>query len=146
VSDDGGSVIGICSERLSAKSRAIRGVLGVAGILGLLATFLIAPEEMPFSPCVFRELTGHSCLTCGLTRSLHAVAHGDVIASLRFHLLGPLLFAGVALSSALWSFQGLSGRTARRKAYARIGAYSLSMLAVLWIVYGFGRMIVEYLA
>jgi hypothetical protein len=138
------SVIGVRSEGLSAKSRATRGVLGVAGVLGLLAIFLVAPEEMPFSSCVFHEITGHSCFTCGLTRSLHAVAHGDLMASLRFHLLGPLLFVCVVAASAFWILQSLTGKSILPKTRVR-GTYTATVFAVVWIVYGIGRMMVEFL-
>ena len=117
----------------------------MGGVLGLVAAFLVAPEQTPFSSCVFREVTGYSCFTCGLTRSLHAVAHGDLIASLRFHLLGPALFACVVVASVLWILQSLTGESVRPKTRPRIGAYSVTLFAAVWIVYGSGRMIVESL-
>jgi hypothetical protein len=56
--------------------------------------------------CPFRHLTGHSCPTCGLTRSAVAFAHGGLGASFHAHPFGPLLFV-VALAWALntWARQ-----------------------------------------
>ena len=33
----------------------------------------------PFPPCMFHALTGYWCIGCGMTRALHALAHGDVL-------------------------------------------------------------------
>lgn len=54
--------------------------------------------------CPFRRVTGLPCPGCGITRSLVCCAHGQWEAALRFHPLGPLLFAllaAVALRAAL---------------------------------------------
>ncbi|RBL33433.1 hypothetical protein BRN31_04600 [Xanthomonas oryzae pv. oryzae] len=32
----------------------------------------------PFPPCIFHALTGFYCAGCGMTRALHALAHGDL--------------------------------------------------------------------
>jgi hypothetical protein len=55
-------------------------------------------------PCGLRELTGYPCLACGGTRSLQALAGGDVLAALKFN---PLVFlaicaAGVWFVVSLW--------------------------------------------
>jgi hypothetical protein len=43
--------------------------------------------------CLLYEMTGIKCALCGLTRSFCSLAHGDWHQSLRFHVLGPLIFA-----------------------------------------------------
>ena len=44
----------------------------------LLRTFDPNVAGSPFPPCLFRLLTGHYCIGCGLTRALHALVHGDL--------------------------------------------------------------------
>lgn len=74
---------------------------GRAAALVLLGAALLPPAWLAAGPplCPFRALTGLPCPGCGLTRSLVALAHGDLAASLFFHPLGLLLaLALVALA------------------------------------------------
>jgi hypothetical protein len=43
--------------------------------------------------CPLYEMTGIKCALCGLTRSFCSLAHGDWRQSIRFHFLGPIIFA-----------------------------------------------------
>jgi hypothetical protein len=43
--------------------------------------------------CLLYEISGIKCALCGLTRSFCSLAHGDWHQSLRFHVLGPIIFA-----------------------------------------------------
>ena len=43
--------------------------------------------------CLLYEIFGIKCALCGLTRSFCSLAHGNLLTSLRFHTLGPLIFA-----------------------------------------------------
>lgn len=43
--------------------------------------------------CPLYEIVGIKCALCGLTRSFCSLAHGNLLAGLRFHNLGPLIFA-----------------------------------------------------
>ena len=47
---------------------------------------------LPWPHCVFHDLTGHPCLTCGMTRSAIRFFHGDFIAALRWN---PLIFVAL---------------------------------------------------
>jgi hypothetical protein len=105
--------------------------------------FMMAPGEIPLMSCQFHDLTGYSCFTCGLTRSLHALSNGDLLASFRFHLLGPFLFTGVLLVSVLWAGEAATGRAVRPMAPRKMGRYLLLLLAAVWGVYGIVRLVVE---
>lgn len=48
--------------------------------------------------CPFLELTGLPCLFCGMTRSWMAMGGLDMGEALRFHPLGPALFALTAMA------------------------------------------------
>jgi len=43
--------------------------------------------------CWLHDAFGIKCALCGLSRSFSSLAHGDIAASLRFHRLGPVVFA-----------------------------------------------------
>jgi hypothetical protein len=44
---------------------------------------------LPSPRCAFHDLTGHPCLTCGMTRSAIRFFHGDFIGAMRWN---PLIF------------------------------------------------------
>ena len=72
----------------------------------LLSVFLVSifiiPEKTKFLTCQFKQLTGYSCPSCGLTRSFHAFSHMNFQESYRFHLMGPIIY--VALLFVLMKF------------------------------------------
>ena len=43
--------------------------------------------------CLLYETFGIKCALCGLTRSFSSLAHGNWQQSIRFHFLGPIIFA-----------------------------------------------------
>lgn len=43
--------------------------------------------------CPLYEIVGIKCALCGLTRSFCSLAHGNLLASIRFHALGAMFFA-----------------------------------------------------
>jgi hypothetical protein len=82
-------------ERLTSSQRRDR-LIG-AGVLAsvLMATFLLDPIR-PLSGrnlCGFSLLTGFPCPTCGMTRALCCISHGMVAQSLKFHVLGVVVYA-----------------------------------------------------
>ncbi|WP_233198582.1 MULTISPECIES: DUF2752 domain-containing protein [Luteimonas] len=66
--------------RVRATTVALAGAGVAAGAAGLwlLRTFDPTAPGSPFPPCMFYTVTGWHCPGCGLTRCLHALAHGDV--------------------------------------------------------------------
>jgi hypothetical protein len=71
---------------------------------------LVHPQSSPLPHCTFHSLTGHSCPTCGMTRSLHALAHGDLQAALEHHPLGPGLGLLLVAFNVLLISEILMGR------------------------------------
>ncbi|MEG2805264.1 DUF2752 domain-containing protein [Stenotrophomonas sp.] len=47
----------------------------------------------PFPPCSFHAITGYYCIGCGLTRALHALAHGDVLTAVSMNPLAMVMLA-----------------------------------------------------
>ena len=77
---------------------------GIAA-LGLLVAVLLPRAWVEAGPsfCPFRLWSGLPCPGCGLTRSVVALAHGDLAGSLYFHPLGAavLLAMGVVAAAEL---------------------------------------------
>ena len=63
-------------------------IFGTLAILALAAARMLPVLEV-LPPCSFRRITGIACPSCGTTRSLVYLAHGDIAGSL---VMNPLLF------------------------------------------------------
>ena len=89
------------------------------------------------SMCLLRRLVGVPCLTCGMTRSFWALGRADVAAAVRFHPLGPAVFAIFALVLVRSARIAVAGRTWLRGT-ARVLVWTIPVLAaatlVIWIV------------
>jgi hypothetical protein len=48
--------------------------------------------RLPWPHCVFLAVTGHPCLTCGMTRATIRFLHGDFVGALRWN---PLIFVAL---------------------------------------------------
>lgn len=120
--------------RRSARRRAA--VVGALGAVALALPHLVTLPGIPL--CAFKLWTGRPCPGCGMTRSVFALAHGDLAASFVLHPLGPVVAAallavlGGALVGAstgrdpVWRF---ATRRAPEAALATIAA-----LVALWVV------------
>lgn len=73
---------------------ALAGVaaLAVAGVgFWLLRNYDPNLPNTIFPPCMFKALTGFHCIGCGLTRALHALAHGDLAGAFAMNPLAILV-------------------------------------------------------
>ena len=76
----------------------------IAAVVGfwLLRNFDPNAAGSPFPECMFHALTGWYCIGCGMTRALHALAHGDV---LRAFSMNPLAVSLLAISPLLGAWK-----------------------------------------
>ena len=120
-------------------------MVAMAGLvcLGLWMVFTVSPAALPFPGCVFHSLTGHSCLTCGMTRSLNAISHGELIASIRYHLFGPVVFIGMLLAFAGFSLEAIRGKKVILQLRWEIWRLVLGGAAIAWLIYWVVRLITE---
>ncbi len=116
----------------------------VTAIFGALlwAALLALPLERlaPLAgECRFRSWTGHPCLTCGATRAVLALAHGDVGGALAMNpLVGALLvalLAAAAPAALAWALRWPRPRLAPAGTGARraLVALVVAALAANWI-------------
>jgi hypothetical protein len=128
-----------------ADGGAMRAPLGAifGGVLALAALGAVAwlEAELPLPTCPLRALTGLACPTCGATRMVEALLHGDPIGALRWN---PLVFgaaaavAAWAALSAAWRLLGL--RVWRVVLEGREGAL-LRLLAVAAVLAGWAYLV-----
>jgi hypothetical protein len=69
----------------------------VAGGFWLLRAFDPNAPGSLFPPCLFRTFTGLFCPGCGITRMLHALAHGDVQRAAEMNLMVLAMLPALAL-------------------------------------------------
>ena len=109
------------------------------GSLGLAAAWFAL--GLPWPRCIFHELTGLPCITCGMTRSAIQFFHGHFLAAWRWN---PLVFAVLCGVTAfvIYAFFALVTRAPRlrvvfrekEKKYARIiliTAFALNWMYLL---------------
>ena len=110
--------------------------LGVS-VLSLGAAALWLALGLPWPLCVFHQLTGLPCLTCGMTRCGIEFFHGHFFAALKWN---PLVFAllGGVIAFDLYAFTAIALRRPRlrilfrqtEKKYAR--GVIVAVLALNW--------------
>jgi len=85
-------------------------------------------------------------MTCGMTRSLHAMAHGEWSASIRYHLFGPAVFLGMLLYFIIFIAEAISGKRSAMSMLIdrKIKAQVLFVIALVWIVYWGTRLAAEF--
>ncbi len=70
---------------------------------GSIVVYAADPETAAWLPkCPFHALTGLDCPTCGSTRALHHILHGEVARGLSYNPLAPVLWllaAGVVAAA-----------------------------------------------
>jgi len=71
--------------------------LAVAAGVWLLRTFDPNAAGNFFPKCIFLSVTGFHCVGCGLTRALHALAHGDIVRALEMNVVAVLLLPLIPL-------------------------------------------------
>ncbi len=131
------------SSVLPRDARLFRAGVGLALAAAVGAILLLPRAEALLPTCLFRELTGVDCLTCGITRSLEAAAHGDILASVHFHLLGPFVLAGMIVSCVALAAEAGTGRRIVLLAQRRWWRRVLWGGTAAWIIYGVVRALVE---
>ena len=53
-------------------------ILGGIAVLGAAAVGLLHLDRLPFTVCILKAFTGIPCPTCGSTRAVGCLAHGDL--------------------------------------------------------------------
>jgi hypothetical protein len=136
----------ICQTDMLVEHRIAKAFISGGLFVGLLILFLVPPANLPLPACVFHSITGHSCLTCGMTRSLHAIMRGDFAASIRYHLFGPVVFLGMLLCLMHFAAETIRGRRHALWDGGKIWSRVAGMVAILWFVYWGARLAAEFAA
>jgi hypothetical protein len=119
--------------------------LACAALIAGSVSYFVPPESLPFGACAFKRATGFSCLSCGMTRSFHAAACGELGEALRFHPLGPILLAGILFVGAIAGGEAVAGRTLAARPPKRTVVRIAAVLGSGWLLFGVVRAVIEYM-
>lgn len=92
-------------------------IWGVMAVLFLVTAGLFRDVLGLLPPCLFHEITGLPCLTCGATRSIVFLSSLDLTSSFLLNPLIPIFFVGILL----FSIAHLAGYIFGRKLIAELG-------------------------
>ena len=117
--------------------RAPKLFLAAVLILVLLIPFSVDPQRNQLPQCRFYAMTGHSCPSCGLTRSFFALGHLDVQQAFGFHPLGLISCLALLALSFKFLIEVLLGRelafAARRASLRTFGCVIIGLWLCLWL-------------
>ncbi|MFS2292164.1 uncharacterized protein DUF2752 [Actinomadura hallensis] len=119
---------------LARRLRPQAAVLGAAAAGTLLVAFRDPNEAGHYPSCPFLALTGLYCPGCGMTRLVHALAHGDVGTAFGLNPLLFLLLPVLGYLYARWTVLGARGLPMRSALLTPAAAYAfVGVLAVYWV-------------
>lgn len=84
-------------------------------------------------PCLFRNIFHMYCPMCGLTRSIMALLDGNIILSLRYNLLGIVLFLFIVINILLLVYDIIFNKKIIEYIYRIIGKYYILIIVILII-------------
>lgn len=101
-------------HKLSFHALKVRFILITLSVAPLVGTYSYSNRQLtsPFI-CPIKALTGIPCPGCGMTRSFLALAQGNLVESINYHLFGFLLFIGLFLTTIHLSIEIVTQRKLR---------------------------------
>jgi hypothetical protein len=131
-------------DSIEPTALRIRGLLAAIPSLALLLTAaLLHPrqsgygthEQLMLPPCGFLAQTGWPCLTCGMTTSVAAAAHGQIGLAMRAQPFGVVLFLAAVALLAGGGWQAMTGTDVLRRMRLGLVWALVGMLGLLggWI-------------
>ena len=130
MSADAAATLGV--SRPLVRLKAVPGGLPLGGILAGIAAMaavavgLLRLDALPFTVCFFKLVTGLPCATCGSTRALGRLFHGDVAGAFG---MNPLAAAGM-LGLLPWAAADLALMTRRKAPGLELGPAAARVVRV----------------
>lgn len=128
---------------LSSRQMINRGVWAAGLLLIMTFSLFVDPERVTFFSCFFRDMTGYSCPTCGLSHSFYAMSHLHLLESFRFHWMGPVLHLSMFILFLKFIFEITMKRELTFRLNAIMVKINLLCLSCIWIGFCVFRFISE---
>jgi len=133
------------TSKVSIINRRIRIFLAVVFLVLILFPFLINPAPAGIITCKFHQITGHSCPTCGMTRSFVALTHLHLKEAFLYHLFGPLVYLIFLVSFIALLTEIITGRKIGLKIKPLTIRIIIGIFFSLWIIFWIIRLVGEFI-
>jgi hypothetical protein len=107
-------------------------LVGTVGTFAALGASGFMPSAFGYT-CPFKAITGLNCPGCGMSRAVHALAHGDVISALHFNALLLMVVPVLLYSWLAWFKSDRAGRPIPAP-NLRLFAFVMALIVVFGIV------------
>ena len=128
---------------LSSKRMINNGIWATGLLMVLLFPFFIDPERVTVISCLFRDSTGFSCPTCGLSHSFYAISRLHFLESFRYHWMGLILYTTSLCIFFKFTTEMLIRKEIRLNMKPIITKISLIGFSFIWIGFCIYRFIGE---
>lgn len=114
----------------------------------LLFGFLVFPYftnsgSTGYFGCSFHQLTGLSCPTCGMSRSLYELSQFNILQSFKMHLFGPVIYLLAVVLFVKLSIEVITGSTLKFEINSKVIKRTIVAFGVIWVIYWLARMGLE---
>jgi len=132
------------TSKINPAERRIKIFLATVFLGLILFPFLINPAPAGIITCKFHQITGHSCPTCGLTRSLVALTHFHVKAAFQYHLFGPLVYVIFLVFFIASLTEIITGRKIGLGIKSLTIRIAVGLFLFLWVIFWIARFVGEF--
>ena len=86
--------------------RAYAALIAAGALLPIVVAIAVSPDDLESGrvvltpPCPIKQKTGHDCPSCGLTRGVAALGHGQWSRALGYHRASPAVLVVCAIVAA----------------------------------------------
>ena len=128
---------------MTKDSRIIRGSISLIMFALIIASYFLNPLKYDLNRCGFKEMTGYSCPSCGLTRSFYSTSHFHFSKALSFHLLGPVIYLFLLLLAVKFGYEATTGKRTQISLPTPLLKNSLIAFFGVWLVYWIFKIVGE---
>jgi hypothetical protein len=129
--------------QINTDGRIIRGTISLILFALFIASFFLNPLKYNLNRCGFKEMTGYSCPSCGLTRSFFSVSHLHIGDAFSFHLLGPVIYLFFILLALRFGYEAATGNRIQISIPSPLLKISLFGFSGIWLIYWIIKVIME---
>lgn len=126
-------MIPIESHPLSSAQQLNRYFFIAGIVLIFLFTHFWNPEKVNLMPCYFHEITGHSCPSCGITRSFHAIAQINFRQAIELHPMGIIIYLVLLMFLLKFIFEIILRKEIRVSLKAWVKKFALAGVLFVWM-------------
>jgi len=123
------------TQPLNSRQKSNRFFLAVLFLLILIFTFFTDPREVSFLSCSFKNMTGHNCPTCGLSRSFYAFANLNFGEAFAYHLLGPVFYISMVSIFLKSTTEIITNKKIQLTMHPAVTKILLALLLLTWLIF-----------